>query len=476
MYRKMIYPVVSIQTNQLSVILKLLYGNLETEGGNQVYKYQSIAHQILHLIEEGEYEEQIPPVRKLMEVFGASQSTVTHALQHLVTMNQVYAKANVGYFVLSNNHKEATVENSYDFSTASTSWTDFPWENYSQGLEIAIQNKKTELFTYGAITGNEELKDLFRKLLEEDQIYTKNERIIITSGSQQALHILSLIIMTRKKSILIEQPTYSQMVHLIERLQLNHVIYSRDWNKIQIKELEKVIQEERPDFVYLMPRLHNPLGTTMTEQEKKSVLALSEKYDFYIIEDDYLGDFEGGNRYQTLFELDVHQRVIYLKSFSKIMFPGQRLGLAVLPESLLDDFQSFKEISDIHTNSLSQIIMQTFIESGLYAHHKHKIVLKHQQKADALQKGLKKYFSAYSFNDNNQMHTVIKLPKQTNMNKLHQELVRRRVWVDNYKGNYLTGYTQNQKFLKLNTTSLPVDKIDEGLQEIRKAIKASKTL
>ncbi|MDN6127781.1 MAG: hypothetical protein L0I66_05310, partial [Tetragenococcus halophilus] len=149
---------------------------------------------------------------------------------------------------------------------------------------------------------------------------------------------------------------------------------------------------------------------------------------------------------------------------------------AVLPESLLDDFQSFKEISDIHTNSLSQIIMQTFIESGLYAHHKHKIVLKHQQKADALQKGLKKYFSAYSFNDNNQMHTVIKLPKQTNMNKLHQELVRRRVWVDNYKGNYLTGYTQNQKFLKLNTTSLPVDKIDEGLQEIRKAIKASKTL
>ncbi|MEK0151563.1 hypothetical protein WMB10_01340 [Tetragenococcus halophilus] len=78
--------------------------------------------------------------------------------------------------------------------------------------------------------------------------------------------------------------------------------------------------------------------------------------------------------------------------------------------------------------------------------------------------------------DNNQMHTVIKLPKQTNMNKLHQELVRRRVWVDNYKGNYLTGYTQNQKFLKLNTTSLPVNKIDEGLQEIRKAIKASKTL
>src|SRR5699024_7443321 len=136
--------------------------------------------------------------------------------------------------------------------------------------------------------------------------------------------------------------------------------------------------------------------------------------------------------------MDTNQRVIYLKSFSKIMFPGQRLGITVLPENMIEIFQNFKEIIDIHTNSLSQIIMQTFVESGLYAHHKDKIVFRHQQKASTLSDVLKKYFSDYQFNDNHQMHTVIRLPKQINMNKFHQELEKRHVLVDDYKRNYLT--------------------------------------
>ncbi|MFD1413418.1 aminotransferase class I/II-fold pyridoxal phosphate-dependent enzyme [Oceanobacillus jeddahense] len=152
------------------------------------------------------------------------------------------------------------------------------------------------------------------------------------------------------------------------------------------------------------------------------ILEFATKYDFYMIEDDYLGDFEGSKSYKTLYEMDTNQRVIYLKSFSKIMFPGQRLGITVLPECMIDIFQSYKEIIDIHTNSISQIIMQTFIESGLYEHHKDKIVLRHLQKAHTLRDVLKTYFSNYEFNDNHQMHTVIKLPKQIDMNKLHQEL------------------------------------------------------
>lgn len=200
------------------------------------------------------------------------------------------------------------------------------------------------------------------------------------------------------------------------------------------------------------------------------------KYDFYIIEDDYLGDFEGNSSYKTLYEIDNDQRVIYLKSFSKIMFPGQRLGIAVVPEEFIESFQSFKEIIDIHTSSLSQVIMQTFMESGLYAHHKDKIVSKHQHKAEMLRRALRTYFSGYEFNDNHQMHTVIRLPKQINMNKLHEELTKRHVLVDDYKTNYIAGYKQNHKFLKLNTTSIQEGKIDAGVQLIYEAIESSKYL
>lgn len=438
-------------------------------------KYQFVANEILRYIEVGEYHKQLPSIRKLMDTFEASQVTVTHALQHLVDRNRIYVKPNVGYFIIARKSNPTPFKGVYDFSTASTSWTDFPWDNYSQCLEMAIQSQKTELFTYGLTAGNEELQRLFQKLLVEDQIYTRKNQIMVTSGSQQALHILALTMMTRKESILIEQPTYHQIINLIERMQLEYVTYHRDLDRINLKTLEETIQKHRPSYIYVMPRLHNPLGTTMSDQEKKSILEFAAKHDFYIIEDDYLGDFEGGTSYKTLYEMDMNQRVIYLKSFSKIMFPGQRLGIAVLPEHMVGIFHNFKEIIDIHTNSLSQIIMQTFMESGLYAHHKDKIVFKHRQKASTLSRVLNTYFSDYQFNDNHQMHTVIKLPKKINMKKLHQELGKHHVLVDDYKQNYITGYKQNHKFLKLNTTNIPEDKIDEGVQFIQKAIEISQS-
>ncbi|MFJ5772110.1 PLP-dependent aminotransferase family protein [Psychrobacillus sp. NPDC093180] len=437
-------------------------------------KHQLVANEILQRIELGKYVERLPSVRKMMDTFEVSQVTITQALQHLVDTNRIYAKPNVGYFIISRKGNIPSFDGIYDFSTSSTSWTDFPLDSYSQCLEAAIQNEKIELFTYGATTGNEELKISFQALLAEEQIFTKKEQIMITSGTQQALHILSLIMLTNKESILIEQPTYHQVINLIERLHLDYVTCHRDLDKVNLRELEEIIQSKRPKYIYLMPRLHNPLGTTMNELEKKRFLEFAAKYDFYIIEDDYLGDFEGDNSYKTLYEMDTNQRVIYLKSFSKIMFPGQRLGITVLPENMIEIFQSFKEIIDIHTNSLSQVIMQTFMKSGLYAHHKDKIVFRHQQKAKTLGNVLRTYFSDYQFNDNHQMHTVIKLPKQINMNKLHRELAKRHVLVDDYKRNYLTGYKQNHKFLKINTTSIPEDRIDEGIQFILEAIETSK--
>src|SRR5699024_467729 len=123
---------------------------------------------------------------------------------------------------------------------------------------------------------------------------------------------------------------------LIERMHLGYVTYHRDLDKINLIELEETIQKNRPSYIYFMPRLHNPLGTTMSEHEKKVILEFAAKYDFYMIEDDYLGDFEGSNSYKTLYEMDTNQRVIYLKSFSKIMFPGQRLGITVLPENMIE--------------------------------------------------------------------------------------------------------------------------------------------
>lgn len=437
-------------------------------------KHQFVMTQLLNRIETNIYTEKLPSIRALMDDFQVSQSTITQALHQLIELNKIYTKENVGYFIIPNKTTIEDTKTSFDFSTASTSWTDFPMDSYAQCLEIALKNGKSELFRYGATDGNSNLKKMFQKLLEKEQLYFKLNQLLITSGTQQSLHLLALLLKP-SESFLIEQPTYHLMIKLVERLNINYSTYHRQVNQLDLAELEKTIKQSRPKYLFLMPRLHNPLGSTMSEYEKQTILNFADQYDFYIIEDDYLSDFERSNKYKTMFELDTNARVIYLKSFSKIMFPGQRLGLIILPEELVTPFTQLKEVTDIQTNSLSQVIMQTFIESGLYEYHREKIVQRHKIKARTLRLALRKYLKDDSFYDNRQMHTVIELPNKMNMDRLYLELKKRNVYVDNHKANYVSGYKQNYKFLRLNTTSIANTQIDQGVSLILEAIEKSKS-
>lgn len=436
-----------------------------------MHKYQMIASELSQLIDEGRYRDRLPTIRSLMTMFHASQSTIKQALQLLVQANKVYNKPNAGYFIIPTRVEQSESELIYDFSTASTSWTDFPMAHYVHCLDIAFNNEKEDLFTYGDVTGQTALKYSFQTLLADQHIFAKTDQIVITSGTQQALHLLALMMKTNHDKMLIEQPTYHQMVNLIERLDLNYATFGRHLDEFDIDVFEAVVQRAQPDYVYLMPRLHNPLGTTITETDKVKLIRLAYRYHFYIIEDDYLGDFEHHNAYKSLYELDDQQHVIYLKSFSKIMFPGQRLGFAVLPEKLGESFIKMKEIADIQTNTLSQLMMQTFIRSGLYDAHKNNIITKHRQKVKILQYALKRYFYHYQYNDNNKLHTVIKLPKRINMTGLYRDFEQFGIRVDDYRKNYITGYPEKDKFLKLNTTRIAEDQIDPGLRLIRQAIR-----
>lgn len=103
-----------------------------------------------------------------------------------------------------------------------------------------------------------------------------------------------------------------------------------------------------------MPRLHNPLGTSYSKQEKDMIRKLAYQYNVYIVEDDYLADFEQNSKIDPIHTDDIQQHVIYLKSFSKIMFPGLRIGLAVLPDIFIQTFQQYKNTTDIDSSMISR--------------------------------------------------------------------------------------------------------------------------
>lgn len=130
-----------------------------------------------------------------------------------------------------------------------------------------------------------------------------------------------------------------------------------------------------------MPRIHNPLGVSYTKAQKSRIVFLANKYDVYLVEDDYIADFETDLKADPLYFYDINQRVIYLKSFSKIMFPGLRVGFAVLPETICSQFAEYKRLIDIDSSMFSQGALDIYIKSGMFNRHIHQVRKVYDEKA-----------------------------------------------------------------------------------------------
>ena len=166
------------------------------------------------------------------------------------------------------------------------------------------------------------LIDVVQKQLTNYQVFAKakKQNIFITSGVQQALSILAVIPFTNnKKTILIEQPGYHLFIESLQALQVPVLGIKRTSKGIDLVELERLFREEI--FFYTMPRYHNPLGTYYSQEEKKEILELAQKYNVFIVEDDYLADFEQNSKADPIYSYDDFTHVIYFKELLKSSSP-----------------------------------------------------------------------------------------------------------------------------------------------------------
>ncbi|MDR2024949.1 MAG: PLP-dependent aminotransferase family protein [Hungatella sp.] len=163
---------------------------------------------------------------------------------------------------------------------------------------------------------------------------------------QQALTILCQIpFPNNKKTVLIEEPGYHLFMQILKIMNISVSTIKREPDGIDFNKLEEIFRTGDIKFFYLMPRIHNPLGVSYTKVQKSRIVFLANKYDVYLVEDDYIADFETDLKAGPLYFYDINQRVIYLKSFSNIMFPGLRVGFAVLPEIICSQFAEYKRLS-----------------------------------------------------------------------------------------------------------------------------------
>lgn len=334
----------------------------------------------------------LPAIRNIANKNNINPATVVKAYNLLERDELIYKKVGSGSYVspglIKNNidldYKNSTEKDSLEmldygqvdladsinFASATPSPSLFPVEDFKFALNKVLTRDKGQAFTYQKSQGYYPLRETISKYLKENEINTKAENIQIVSGAQQAIDLLSKILLNFGDKIVVEEPTYTGALSAFRSRKASIEGIKLEEDGMDLDLLEKKLKKNKIRFVYIMTSFQNPTGMSWSKKKKNKLLKLAAEYNFLIIEDDCLSElYFSDKKPLSLKSLDKEGRVIYIKSFSKIFMPGLRLAFTILPDQLLPKMLAAKHATDISSAGITQRSFDFYLREGLWEKH-----------------------------------------------------------------------------------------------------------
>ncbi|MGJ7526566.1 PLP-dependent aminotransferase family protein [Variovorax sp. GB1P17] len=243
-----------------------------------------------------------------------------------------------------------------------------------EGLKEASQKALTEepgaALQYGATEGYEPLRTQLSAFMKTKGVEVDPSGLIVTTGSQQALDLLGKTMISPGDKVIVEGPTFLATIQCFRLYGAQLISAPIDANGVKTDELEKLIAEHKPKFVYLIPTFGNPSGAMLSLERRKKVLELAVKYQTLIVEDDPYGDLYFGEAPPpSILALSKEvpgsrELLAHCGSLSKVLSPGLRIGWMIAPPELLAKATMCKQFSDAHTSTFSQATAAQYLKSG----------------------------------------------------------------------------------------------------------------
>lgn len=241
----------------------------------------------------------------------------------------------------------------------------FPCEEVKRVSAEILEENPVSALVYGVSEGYEPLRQTVREWLKRrNNIGTDDDTIIITAGGTQVMDITTRIMTDKGDTIICEEPSFIGSLNAFRSHGCKLKGVPIDYDGMNIEALEKAIKE-CPDakFIYTIPNFQNPGGTTLSLEKRKAMYRLAKENGLLILEDDPYGNLRvDGEDVPSVKSLDTDGIVIYAGSFSKILAPGIRVAYAVVPKAFAQAFVIGKQVSDVHTGVLNQMIVERWFE------------------------------------------------------------------------------------------------------------------
>jgi len=479
----------------------MLIINWKPDKKSYIPVYKQIIDYIKERISSGEWSigSKLPTQRELAKIFDVNRSTVVEALEELKAEGLIEGKSGGGTIIVNNTwsllasnpplnwknyilsgiHKPNLptiqrinkLENEKGIIRLGTG--ELASELYPHDMMKKVLNNVSEKVTtlgYEEPKGLLFLRETISEYLKKYGINASPSKILIVSGSLQALQLISIGILNQGSTVLVEKPSYLSSLNLFQSLGIRLKGISMDSYGIKLDEIVKNTNYRNSTLLYTIPTFQNPTGNVMSEERRDELLKICAKERLPIIEDDaYRELWLDEEPFKPLKAKDKNGNVVYLGTVSKSLAAGLRIGWVVAPENVIEHLSDIKMQIDYGTSSLSQWVLAEWISSGLY--EKYLIELRSELKVrrQLALNILEKYFSEIGEwnKPKGGFYIWLRLKKEISMNKLFELSYNNGILIN--PGNIYD--SSNSQNIRISYSYASLTDLEKGLKILSKLIR-----
>jgi len=466
------------------------FASLHLDPASDTPLYRQLADAISGIIERGSLPsgEKLPPTRELAGQLGLNRTTVSAAYAQLEEAGLIEGHVGRGSFVvqrpgssspgpmdwdaifapLEAGFARSAHEIEINFANSRPSEGSFPLAPFRRLSKQVIDGPEAaEILQLGSPHGYAPLR---RYLLEQAAaagIARKGDDLIVTNGCQQALDLLARLFAPGGGGVAIEDPVYHGLLRVFSRAGANLLGVPVTDDGIDVEALEELIRSHHPRVLMVTPSFQNPTGATLPLERRKRIVELAQQFGMVLVENDIYSELRYcGKRLPTLKELDSSGNTILLRSYSKVSFPGLRVGWVVAPRAVIGRLAEAKQLSDLHSDQLSQAVLLRFAESGELERHLERTRREGVERLNAVLGACKRHMppGARFTRPEGGMCLWIELPEPLRAERLLSGVEERGVSF--LPGRYFSARRSHARALRISFGGLTPDQITRGIRII----------
>ena len=461
--------------------------------------YRQLYEQFAVKIRSGELVrgERMPATRELAGLLGLNRTTVSAAYEMLESEGLIAGHVGRGSFVTGNGTGgEAGIDWSsllerseagpsapaggfdkaaVSFVVSRPSSSLFPLDDFRASCEAVLARPNlADILQLGSPSGYEPLR---RYLLEEarrQRLAGPGDDLIVTNGCQQALDLIGRVLLRPGDRVVVEDPVYTGLKNLLTGIGGPAGGDSGGRRRARTGATgARAAARRRPRFMVVTPNFQNPTGATLPLAARRAALDAARAAHVPVVENDAYGELRyRGEPVAAMKQLDDGGGTVLLRSFSKVSFPGLRVGWALGPKPLIDRLRYAKEAADLHTGQLAQAVLLEFAESGRLEAHRARVLRAGEERLAATLEACRRYLPAGArwTRPEGGMNVWVRLPEPLDAGEL---LARaRKEGVAYVPGRYFAVSRTEPGTLRLSFAGLEPEQIRSGLAALGRVASA----